>query len=272
MLQTLKPLKEITELIFALIYAMFLSVIRKDASRVVLYYHGVNKADIGSFKKQMEYLARRCTVVKPSEIRSALANGTKVLAAITFDDAYVSVIENAVPILTECELPAGIFVPTGNLGQKPDWKIPENCPVKNDVVMSKEQIRQLDKEGLEIFSHTLSHPVLTEIEDDRLEAELVESKKLLEGIVGHKVIGISYPHGAYDDRVYKAVQEAGYKVGFTIEPSIINSATNCLEIGRVSVSPKDSLIKFRLKVSGAYQVIKYLRQLKKLFVRESQWR
>ena len=148
--------------------------------------------------------------------------------------------------------------------------MPENCLDKNEVVMNKEQIKQLDRDGFEIFSHTWSHPVLTEIENGRLGAELLESKKLLEAIVGHKVTGISYPYGAYDVRVHKAVQRCGYKVGFTIEPSIINSATNCLEIGRVSVSPKDSLIKFRLKVSGAYQVVKYLQALKRCLSRPQQ--
>lgn len=265
-LQTLKPLKKITELIFALIYAVLLSVIRKDTSRVVLYYHGVSKADIGRFRKQMEYLARRCTVVKASEIMAADVGEAKNVVAITFDDAFVNVMENAVPILREYGLLGDIFVPVGNLGQIPHWEMPENYPDKNETVMSKEQIEQLDKEGFEIFSHTLSHPVLTEIQDGRLDVELIESKQALEGIVGHEVIGISYPHGSYDTRVRKAAEKAGYKLGFTIEPDVVDKATGCLEIGRVSVSPKDSLIKLRLKVSGAYHVVTYLRTLKRTLI------
>lgn len=266
-LQILKPLKKITELIFALIYAVFLSVIRKDTSRVVLYYHGVSKADTGCFKKQMEYLARRCTVVKASEIMATDVGGAKNVVAITFDDAFVSVMENAVPILREYGLLGDIFVPVGNLSQIPHWEMPENYPdKKNETVMSKEQIEQLDKEGFEIFSHTLSHPVLTEIQDSRLDVELIESKQALEGIVGHEVIGISYPLGSYDTRVRKAAEKAGYKLGFTIEPGIVDRATGCLEIGRVSVSPKDSLIKFKLKASGAYHVVTYLRTLKRTLV------
>lgn len=266
MLQTLKPLKKITEIIFALIYAVFLSVIRKDISRVVLYYHGVSKADTGCFKKQMEYLARRCTVIKASEIMATDVGGAKNVVAITFDDAFVNVMENAVPILREYGLPGDIFVPVGNLGQIPHWEMPENCPDKNETVMSKEQIEQLDKEGFEIFSHTLSHPVLTEIQDSRLDVELIESKQALERIVGHEVIGISYPGGSYDTRVLKAAEKAGYKLGFTIEPDVVDKATGCLEIGRVSVSPKDSLIKFKLKAIGAYHVVTYLRMLKRTLV------
>lgn len=255
-----KPLKEIIELVFALIYAMYLAVIRKNTSQVVLYYHGIDKANIAAFRKQMAYLASECIVVKPSKIKTTEKNEGKCMVAITFDDAFLSVVENAVPILREYELSAGIFVPVDNLGQKPRWQIPENCPDKDEIVMTKEQIAELDKEGFEIFSHTLSHPVLTRIEDGRLQAELVESKQALEEIVGHEVLGISYPHGACDARVREVARKAGYKLGFTIEPSIVDTGTDDLRIGRFSVSPTDSFIKFMLKVSGGYQVLKYLRK------------
>lgn len=263
MLKTLKSLKEIIELIFALMYAVYLVVIRKNTSRVVLYYHGINKANMAAFRKQMEYLARRYTVVKASEIIDADVDGAKNSVAITFDDAFVSMMENAVPILKAYGLVAGIFVPAGYLGQKPRWEMPENYPDKNEIVISKEQIEQLDKEGFEIFSHTLSHPVLTEINDDRLETELVESKQELERIVNHEIIGISYPHGACGNRVCEAAERAGYKLGFTIEPSMVESSTDNLKIGRFSVSARENLFKFELKVSGAYQVVKFIRALKR---------
>jgi len=263
----LRYLKETLNLIIAMVYFAYLKLTNKKHHRLVIYYHGLNVVDIASFRRQMECLARSFTVVKPSEIITADRDGANNLIAITFDDAFVSVMENAVPILKKYGLPAGIFVPVGNLGQKPDWKIPENFPDKNEVVMSKEQIRQLDKEGLEIFSHTLSHPVLTEIEDDRLEAELVGSKQNLERIIGHEVIGISYPHGVCDSRVCNAVKRAGYRFGFTIAPGMVVSSTDNLAIGRFTVSPYDSLLKFKLKVKGAYQEVKLVRVLKKILLR-----
>ena len=264
----LRYLKETAKLIIAILYFAYLKLTDKKHHRLVIYYHGLNVVGIASFRRQMECLARSFTVVKPSEIITADRDGAKNLVAMTFDDAFVSVMGNVVPILKEYGLPAGIFVPVGNLGQKPDWKIPENYPDKNEVVMSKEQIRQLDKEGLEIFSHTLSHPVLTEIEDDRLKAELVESKQQLREIVNHEIIGISYPHGAYDARVCEATRRAGYKLGFTIEPELINSFTDALRIGRTAVSPDDSLTKFKLKANGAYQATKYLRGIKRMVSRK----
>lgn len=258
----LKHLKEMVEFALAASYALFLNLSSKKPRRVVLYYHSVNRADVVGFRKQMAYLAKKYPVLKASEIRTASTDEADTMVAITFDDAFVSVKENAVPILKEHDLPAAIFVPAGNLGQHPRWDIPDICSGKDETIMSQEQIAELDNDGFEIFSHTLSHPVLTETEDGRLEAELVGSKHALEKIVDHEVLAVSYPHGAYNTKVCKAAQKAGYKLGFTIDPGMVDTNTDCLRIGRFSVSPCDNLIKFKLKVRGAYQAAKFLRAIK----------
>lgn len=258
-----RNIKEVTVFSIAALYVLFVSLAGRTSRRVVIYYHGIKKADSGRFKKQMDYLAEKCYVVKPSEIKSANAGKTGVLVSITFDDAFVSVKENAVPILKKNGLPAAIFVPAGNLGQQPNWEIQDDCLDISETVMDEEQISSLAKDGFEIFSHTLSHPVLTEIGDSELKAELIGSKSALEKIVGHAVSVISYPYGACDDRVCLAAKKAGYVLGFTIEPSVVNHAKNDLKIGRFSVSSNDSLAKFKLKVKGGYQILKYLRKPKR---------
>lgn len=271
MYAVLKHLKETGEFILAAFYALFLNLSSKKPRRVVLCYHGINKADAAGFEKQMAYLAKNRSVARLSNIRTAGANGADIMVAITFDDAFVSVIENAVSILKRHGLPAAIFVPAGNLGQRPCWQIPDTYSDKdkNETVINQGQIAELDNNGFEIFSHTLSHPVLTGVDDSRLEAELAGSKRALERIVGHEVSAISYPHGVYDARVCNAARKAGYRLGFTIEPSVVNYATDHLKTGRFLVSPRDNLIKFRLKVSGAYQAVKFLQELKGILRRNS---
>jgi peptidoglycan/xylan/chitin deacetylase (PgdA/CDA1 family) len=263
----LSHIKEITEFICAAFYALSVKPFGRKPRRVVLYYHGVKKADAKGFRKQMAYLTKKCSVVKPSEIKNIYVDGAKTLAAITFDDAFVSVIKNAVPILKEDALPAGFFVPIGSLGQAPCWQMPENCPDRNEMIMSKEQIIELDNDGFEIFSHTFSHPVLTKIPNCMLERELANSKIALEKILGHQVYAISYPHGAHDHRVCDAAKRAGYQLGFTIEPQIVNNLTDDMQIGRFRVSPRDSLLKFKLKVTGAYQATSLLRKIQRSITR-----
>jgi peptidoglycan/xylan/chitin deacetylase (PgdA/CDA1 family) len=187
--------------------------------------------------------------------------------AITFDDAFVSIFENAIPVLKKHGFSAGIFVPTGNLGLSPGWVIEDNCSDKNETVMNIEQIAELGNDGFEVFSHTISHPLLTQIDEDGLRYELLESKKQLEKIIGCEITAISYPHGAHDTMVCMAAKNAGYRLGFTTEPDTVDCSPDDMRIGRFEVSAADSMLKFRLKVNGAYRAVKYLRKLKSCFCR-----
>ena len=259
---------KIAKLLLAMAYSVILPFIRKKPYRIVLFYHAVREVDLEAFEKQMSYLASKCKVVRVSEILTAEPGDFNVIVAITFDDAFVSVLRNGLPVLKRHRLTASIFVPTGNLGQPPKWNIPEDSLDRNEVVMSKKQLVDIDRDGFEVLSHTVSHCVLTEQNGRRLKGELSESKLALENIVGHEVCGISYPHGAYDCGVCSAARQAGYLSGYTIEPSIVDNRTDSMQIGRVSISPGDSLFEFKLKVSGAYQVVSYLRTItKRLFRR-----
>ena len=264
-------LKELIQIILGLVYAVFLSLTQKKPSRVVIYYHSLKRMEVRQFERQMTYLANRCKVVRLSEIRTAPVARRGNLVAITFDDAFVSVFENAVPVLKKHCFSAGIFVPTGNIGQSPRWKMPENSTDKNETVMSQRQISELSDDGFEILSHTVSHSLLTQMSEDKLRFELTESKKKLEEMVQCEVVGISYPHGAHDRRVCSAAKDAGYKLGFTIEPITVDCSPDDLKIGRFAVSAADSMLKFRLKVNGAYQVVKYLRGWKRYLCRNRWW-
>lgn len=262
----LRRLKELTEFIFAAFYVLFLYLSNKKPRRVVIYYHSIKKDDVIGFRKQMAYLAEKCSVVKPSRITTARADGAQFLVAITFDDAFVSVLENAVPVLKAFGLPVGISVPTGSLGSSPQWSIDDDCPDKNELIVSEQQVLELAKQGFEILSHTVSHRTLTELDDDGLRSEQADSKRAIEKIIGQEVLGISYPHGAYNAKVCEVAEDTGYQLGFTIKPCTVDCSPSDLAIGRFSVSAGDSLIKFKFKVRGAYQVANYLRATKRLLL------
>ena len=267
-----KSVKSSVRLICAVIYAVGVRLVRKYRPRVVLYYHGVDTASMEGFRKQIAYLARECRVVKLCDISRVSNEKEKTIVALTFDDAYTNLLDNAIPVLKEHGLPAAIFVPTGHIGQRPGWAMAPDCPEKDEFVMDEQQIVTLDKEGYEILSHTVSHSRLTELEDTDLEMELSHSKQRLEQILGHEVPAVSYPHGSYDARVYRATQKAGYQLGFTTYPNIVDNCADELRIGRFEVSPRDSMIAFKLKANGAYQANRCLINLKRLLVHRNHWK
>ena len=208
-----KHLKETVKFVLAAFYSLLLRVWSSRRRVVVLYYHGVSRTEAAGFRKQMAYLAENCSVIRPSEIKGPPAKENGRVVALTFDDSFENLIETVIPVLKEYRLPAGIFVPTKDIGRQPTWEMPDDCPDKNETVMSKERIVELDGDGFEIFSHTVSHPVLTEIEDEKLEAELVGSRDSLEKIVSHQIVAVSYPYGSHDLRTCHAAQKAGYQFG-----------------------------------------------------------
>jgi peptidoglycan/xylan/chitin deacetylase (PgdA/CDA1 family) len=261
-----KKLIVIVQFVSAVMYRIILLIIRRKTPQLIIYYHSVTVRYRARFEKQIKYLAKNCDVIKASEIMQP-GNNKRPVVAITFDDAFTSIMENAIPILKRYNLPATIFVPTGNLGQPPRWHLETGDTSGNETVMSEEQILDLDKNGFEILSHTVSHPVLVKIADNELNAELTGARRALENIVGHTVVGISYPHGEFDARVCEAVKKAGYLFGFTVEPRMIENFTDNFRIGRFRVSEKDGSLVFRLKISGAYQVMNHLNLIKRYIIK-----
>ena len=86
--------------------------------------------------------------------------------------------------------------------------------------MSPEQVRELHLRGHEIASHTVSHPILPQLADNSLAAELQDSAKQLAAWTGARATGFCYPNGDYDPRVEQAVVQAGYHYACTVEEGI----------------------------------------------------
>jgi len=75
-----------------------------------------------------------------------------------------------------------------------------------------EQIKDLDRRGHEIGSHSMTHPEdLKMVFDEQLHYEIQNSKDLLETALGHSISSFCYPHGRADERVKNKVKEAGYE-------------------------------------------------------------
>ena len=259
-----KRIKNIAEFLASAVYFPFVPLFYNRPRRVILFYHSVKRSDVENFDRQMAYLAKNCCVVNATDIYNPVADNDKTIVAVTFDDGFVSVLENAVPVLEKYDLPSAIFLPAGNLNQPPNWPLEETCADAAERVMSAEQIKELNSDTCRILSHTVSHTALTKLDDSRLEHELTSSKQDLEAILGCEVNAVSYPYGDYDDRVCDFARRAGYKFGFTITPAMVTESTDTMQINRFAVSARDSMTAFKLKISGAYYAVKYLRSAKRI--------
>jgi peptidoglycan/xylan/chitin deacetylase (PgdA/CDA1 family) len=225
---------------------------RPTPTCVALYYHSVDAAQRRRFALQMDTLLRLTRPIAAGQ-RPPL-NGCTRYSAVTFDDGFVSVVENALPELEQRNIPATLFIPTGSLGASPAWVRNPSAPAARERVMSEAQISALRHHPLvSIGSHTVSHPNLARLDDTRAAFELAESRAQLEAIVGRPVTLFSFPHGAYTSRTLELARASGYERVFTIAPQRACLAADSFILGRVAASPGDWPLEFQLKLLGAYR-------------------
>lgn len=196
---------------------------------VILCYHGVSETwpapttvTPERFERQLAWLARRGYRV--ATLTEAMTGPPAPrTAVITFDDAHRSVFEIAAPLLAAHGFPATVFAPTdyvdsGALMGWPGYDIWLGTEHEHELApMSWEQLGGLVEGGWEVGSHTLSHPHLTAVGDDeRLAAELGESRRRCAERLGVACPTLAYPYGFHDARVRRAASDAGYSVAVTM--------------------------------------------------------
>ena len=126
--------------------------------------------------------------------------------------------------------------------------------------LSSEELKILSENNITIGSHTQSHRRLIEGDIEEITREVKESKQALEEIIGRDLDFISYPYGAFDDRVIDAVKESGYKAACTTSLGRSSPDWNIYALKRCRVSPSaDNLLVFGIVSSGYYTFIKEMR-------------
>lgn len=155
---------------------------------------------------------------------------------LTFDDGYGGHYEYVYPLLKKYGYPAVFSIYTSNMGKS-----------TGRTHVSWEQLRQMAADPLvTIASHSVTHPPdLTVFPDDKLETEVVESKRILESHLGIPIRYFTYPAGKYDARVADFVRKAGYQAALTmddLDERFAGQSESLLAIGRIGQSNLEKAI------------------------------
>jgi peptidoglycan/xylan/chitin deacetylase (PgdA/CDA1 family) len=231
------------------------------ADVLVLCYHAVSErfpaalsVTPEAFERQLRLLSR--AGYRGATFEDAVRAGDGRTVAITFDDAYLSVLELAKPLLDEAGFPATVYAPTAYLDtpERPlawdgieQWLGGEH--EQELLPMSWDQLGGLAEAGWEIGSHTRTHPHLTTLDDGSLREELVRSREEVERRLGRPCPTLAYPYGDHDERVVEAAGEAGYSAAGTLPARLHRE--RALAWPRVGIYHGDDERRFRMKVSRA---------------------
>ncbi len=106
----------------------------------------------------------------------------------------------------------------------------------NHLMMTSDQVRQLDRMGFGVGAHTRTHPILARLDRVAARCEIESCKADLENLLGHEVAHFAYPNGKrgtdYNDETVAVVREAGFHAALTTNPGVSMSTTDRFQLPR----------------------------------------
>jgi peptidoglycan/xylan/chitin deacetylase (PgdA/CDA1 family) len=233
---------------------------------LVLCYHAVSSSWDAPLSVTPDALDSQLSMLVRSGWRGATFREavrrapSKRTLVVTFDDAFASVLKLAHPILAALHLPGTVFVPTAfaSTHQTLRWSGIEHwtrTPHAAELeCMNWDDLRTLAADGWEIGSHTRTHPRLTELSDEDLRFELVESRRECSDQLGEACETLAYPYGDVDARVSRSATAAGYIAGAGLSSSL--RKLDDARWPRIGVYHTDDARRFRLKVNRGMRLLR----------------
>ena len=199
----------------------------------VLMYHQIADIPAGSssfvaglytsadeFERQVSYLAKKnYATVSSQEFLDILQSGknpSHKSIMLTFDDGTISHYTNAYRILKKYKMKGTFFI------------------VSHRTQISHNQLKEMADNGMDLQSHTQTHPDLVKLTDlSKMHSEIGGSKIELEARTGKSVIAIAYPGCVAGSNTYNIVASSGYKLGFSCGKSIDHRYSKNLSLSRL---------------------------------------
>lgn len=223
-----------------------------DFSIRVLCYHDVSAGQLEQFEKQIKFLKEEYKIIGPEELRNFFLGrgflpGTSIF--ITFDDGSADQYK-AAGILNKHGIKTAFFV------------IPKDIEAGERVTprpgtklkpMTWEQIKNLNRLGHVIASHSYSHQNLVQLQPYQIYEELKKSKDILEEKLAGQVDFFAFPYGTVKDisDEAKLIAQELFNFNFTFIPGKNNFETaDKTFIKRSGVRANWSLYRIRAVISG----------------------
>lgn len=230
----------------------------------ILAYHNVDRPPAGvrlarlyvtpeQFERQMWTLQRfGLRGVSVSDGLVALStNDSRTSVILTFDDGYVDNLEHAAPILKKYGFTATCYVVANCIGAHNVWDS-DYLGVKKPT-MNMTQLQAWLAAGMEIGSHTCTHPRLDQLDPATAAQEIENSRTVLTSTLGTSINHFCYPYGRFNESTAALVKRAGYRSAVASLRGIARREDDVFRLPRASIHGDGGWIKFLLKVMTGYE-------------------
>ena len=224
----------------------------------ILGYHKIGEPSPGGwetwyyipeeiFVEHLTYLrVNGWQVIDPATLLSGLAKPAELperAALITFDDAYRTIMGCGLARLLEFGYPGVMFVPTAYIGGINAFDANTHEP--EEPICSWDDLRELERRGISVQSHGVTHRAFSDLSPADLEDEVVRSKAVLEDGLGRPVEVFAYPYGgggADPELVRGVLQRVGYRAACLYEGGPMRlPAVNPYRLNRLAMGPDTDL-------------------------------
>jgi len=265
----------------------FATMVRRSrASGLVLCYHNVVACesdaadgdtslhmDVERFRRQMDWLVRHYDVVPLREVARRLEHRRSLrgMAAVTFDDGYAAMCENASPVLRELGIPATVFVVAGAPGradgfwwdqaavraaggkaqQREYWLRslrgdgdailrdlraagPKDVPAQCRPA-DWDTLRRLNASGCELGVHSATHRALPHVDPSEWTREIEASREVIAAETGVTPELFSYPYGLWTEPLRRRVERAGYAAAVGLGQRLVGPDADRWALPRVNI-------------------------------------
>ena len=231
------------------------SIVSTTPNAAILLYHHVSSSTPAStsispeaFKSHMEYLDAHHTVVSLQDVVSAIQHNSTLpenAVAITFDDGYANILDNAHPILADLGFPYTVFINPDEIGVGPKQ-------------LTWEQVIAMHNDGVVFANHTLDHLHMLNGEQAMGERAWLEkvwqnvesAEKKIEDKLDISLKYLAYPFGEYNTALANKLKAEGY-IGFGQHSGAVGPSSDMQALPRFpAAGPYANLATLKTKLNS----------------------
>ncbi|HXM36277.1 MAG TPA: polysaccharide deacetylase family protein [Pyrinomonadaceae bacterium] len=222
----------------------------------ILCYHSVTGSLVGHdpykqhvplplFLEHLDHLQSNYRVISLADFLRAKRENRRLpdySVVLIFDDGFQDFLTVAADHLALRKLSATVFVITD--------RTHGSLPPNGESFLSWQEVQELAASGIQVGSHTCSHPRLLDLPFDELRRELADARTSILSHVGQEEVPLSYPYGQASEAISKLAQSLGYSCGITGVLGPNGPDADVFLLNRTVIASDDDLATFAARVSG----------------------